>query len=281
MTIYRRGDKHCVSVYDSQMKKMRWIGSYASEDEAEAAEARACAGVTCDEYVDSWLLEHPRSEWTNSMYRRRVRPFAEAYAGVPLASLSADTIIPWTHVQTDGVFETTRTLLGDAIADGLHPGPNPLSRARPERSRKRLTGLDESALGRLVDCAIDAWGTYGYETFAPLIITVAYQRLMLAEVAGVRHEDVGDGTIVVCSRGARWEMTLAPESRAAIAQVPVRDGTPLLFTSKNGAPLSPCRIAYYWSPIRASFGSTSLKFDDLRAFRLDHPGPDMRFVGAV
>jgi hypothetical protein len=158
MTIYRRGGKHCVSVYDPLTQKMRWVGSYASLDEARSKEAAALAGPTCDEYVDTWLVDHPRpAPGSNRIYRRRARPFATAFQGVPIASLEDTDLAEWALTQPHGVFETTRALLNDAIADNLYAGPNPLKGFRRARPPKRPPRIVESDLRHLADCAIDVW----------------------------------------------------------------------------------------------------------------------------
>jgi hypothetical protein len=279
MTIYRRGGKHCVSVYDPLTQKMRWVGSYASLDEARSKEAAALAGPTCDEYVDTWLVDHPRpAPGSNRIYRRRARPFATAFQGVPIASLEDTDLAEWALTQPHGVFETTRALLNDAIADNLYAGPNPLKGFRRARPPKRPPRIVESDLRHLADCAIDVWGTSGFEVFAPLIVVTAYQRLMLGEVAALRHDDVQENSLIVHSNGAWWEMDLTPEAKAAITSVPVRPPGCHVFTSKAGSPLSSCRIAYYWNPIRAVFGRPSLRFDDIRFLDTPRKEPARHFL---
>lgn len=85
--IVKRGDSYGVSVYDSALKRKRWIGTFATKAEAREAERDACrrrhvgGRMTCGEFATLWLDEYPREAGaTRRTYlrvegvRRRVRP---------------------------------------------------------------------------------------------------------------------------------------------------------------------------------------------------------------
>lgn len=269
MTVYRRGTRWAVSIHDPISQKMRWVGTFASKREAIRAEADAIA-VTCDGYADRWLDYHPRpSPASNATYDKRIKPFAKRFAGLPIAALDAREALRWALTQTHGVQETTQTMLSDAVRDGIHPGPNPLAGLWWARrySRRPAARLTEEALFDLAECAIDVWGQYGREVVAPLIITTASLRLWVSQVCALRRDDVEPERIRIqgpfVSTEAAW-VSLDDRTRRAIDAVPCIDGAPWLFTSKRGRRLTPGRVFYYWSAVRAAHGRPDLRFDDLR-----------------
>lgn len=271
MTLYRRGGSYCVSVYDPVCKAMLWVGSFATESEARAAEAGASRPVTCADYQARWLRAHPRpAPATNRTYERRTRPFARRFGDLPIAELDSPEVAEWAASQDWSVWEASRTLLNDAIKDGLHPGPNPFAGIRQRVFTRNRVPRPRSLVSRtqvfeLADRAIEIWGRWGYEVFAPLIITIAHVNLRPLQVISIRREDIEDEYVVVSDElRAPSRIELPPEARQAIALVPTLDGVPWVFTTKQCRRFTQSSLSAYWIPVRAAAGLPDLRLDELR-----------------
>lgn len=281
MTVYKRGNSYGVSLYDPVAKGMRWVGTRPTRELAEELERQAAAGETCDAYAARWPYDgHARpSEETNSTYAKHAQRFGAAFRSIPIRSLAPTDAVRWAAAQPTGVWEVARTLMNDAIADGLHPGPNPLSRLRASRRLRPPSPLSEEELFELAETAIAVHGDYGLDVFAPLLIATAFLRLSVSEICSLRKEDVHDQHVLLRGDGIALRVDMVEEAARALAAVQSSSGdTSRVFASKRGRPLSRSRLYYYWTPVRAAFGQHSLRFDELRFFWVPRYGIPTREV---
>jgi integrase len=288
--IVKRGSSYGVSVYDSALKRKRWIGTFptkqdAKEAEREASRRRGTGGrLTCGEFAERWLREYPReAAATRRNYGYGLQRFVADFGRVRLADLDRPSARAWALHQPQSNVRTVRVMLNDAINDGLHPGPNPFANLRLEqpRGRKDLTALKQHELHELADVALTVHGDYG-RTFRAMILFAGYVGLRPGELAALERSDVGadevtirqnlDGTgaLKLPKNGKPRVVTLPPPARDALLEVPARLDVPWLFVSRSGRQFRKSTLLYYWNPVRAAFGRPGMDFYELRHFCATH-----------
>jgi integrase len=288
--IVKRNGRFGVSVYDSGLKRKRWIGTYPTRREAREAERDASrrrgagARLTCGEFAERWLREYRReAAATRRNYGYGLQRFVADFGGVRLADLDRPSARAWALQQPQSNVRTVRAMLNDAINDGLHPGPNPFANLRLEqpRGRKDLTALTQDELHQLADVALMVHGEYG-PTLRAMILFGGYVGLRPGELFALERSDVGDdevtirqnldgtGALKLPKNGKPRVVILPPPAREALLDVPARLDVPWLFVSKGGRQFRKSTLLYYWNPVRAAFGRPGMDFYELRHFCATH-----------
>jgi len=287
--IVKRGKAYGVSVYDSALKRKRWVGTFSTLGEARDAERaasrrRGVGRLTCRAFSELWLTNYARAAGaTRRTYRYGVAAFVREFGHVRLSEFDRLTARSWALRAPQSNVRIVRAMFGDAIDDGLHPGPNPFANLRLEQSRGRkdLIALTEVELVELGQKALDVHGEFG-PTFQAMIVFAAYVGLRPGELYALERSDVGrdevtirqnldgTGTIKAPKNGRERIVILPPPARAALAEVPVRLDVPWLFVTPRGRRFGKSRLTYYWNPVRAAFGRPGMDFYELRHFCATH-----------
>ena len=288
--IVKRGKGFGVSVYDSALKRKRWVGTFrtraeAREAEREASRRRYVGGrITCGEFAALWLDEYPRPAGaTRRTYRYGLKAFAEEFARVRLADLDRVTARGWALRHPQSNVRVVRAMFNDAINDGLHPGPNPFANLRLEQSRGRkdLIALTVDELDELAEVALRVHGEFG-PVFRAMVIFSAYVGLRPGELFALERSDVGrdevqirqnldgTGTLKAPKNEQERVVVLPPPAREALKDVPGRLDVPWLFVTKRGRRFSKSSLYYYWNPVRAAFGRPGMDYYELRHFCATH-----------
>jgi integrase len=288
--IVKRGNRYGVSVYDPQLKRKRWVGTFATKAEAREAERlesqrRSIGGrLTCGEFASIWLAEYPRAAGaTRRTYRYGLKAFADEFSRLRLADLDRVTARAWSLRHPQSNVRVVRAMFNDAINDGLHPGPNPFANLRLEqpRGRKDLIALTKDELDELAQRALAVHGEFG-PRFRAMVLFAAYVGLRPGEMFALERSDVGrdevrirhnldgTGTIKVPKNGLERIVVLPPPARDALADVPARLDLPWLFVTPRDRRMSKSSLYYYWNPVRAAFGRPGMDFYELRHFCATH-----------
>lgn len=288
--IVKRGDTYGVSVYDSTLKRKRWVGTFATKAEAREAEREAGrrrhvgGRITCGEFAKLWLDEYPRDAGaTRRTYRYGLKAFADEFARVRLADLDRVTARGWALRHPQSNVRVVRAMFNDAINDGLHPGPNPFANLRLEQSRGRkdLTALTRDDLQELAGHAVVVHGEFG-PIFRAMILFAGYVGLRPGEMFALERSDVGrdevtirqnldgTGTLKLPKNGQERVVVLPPPAREALAAVPARLDVSWLFLTPRGRQFRKGSLHYYWNPVRAAFGRPGMDFYELRHFCATH-----------
>ncbi|MFN8225061.1 MAG: site-specific integrase [Gaiellales bacterium] len=288
--IVKRGRGYGVSVYDPALKRKRWVGTFASKVEArdaerEASRRRSVGGrMTCSEFATVWLKDYPRATGaTRRSYRYALKAFSEEFGRVRLSEFDRLTAREWAQRAPQSNVRVVRAMFNDAINDGLHPGPNPLSNLRLEQSRGRkdLTALTLEQLDALADAALMVHGEFG-PTFRAMILFSAYVGLRPGELfalerSNVRGDEVwirqnldGTGQLKAPKNGKERVVVLPPPARVALSAVPARLDLPWLFVTPRDRQFAKSSLYYYWNPVRAAVGRPGMGYYELRHFCATH-----------
>jgi hypothetical protein len=141
--IVERGKGYGVSVYDSALKRKRWVGTFktlgeAREAERAASRRRGIGRLTCGEFIELWLTDYARAAGaTRRTYRYGLAAFGKEFGHVRLSEFDRLTARSWALRAPQSNVRIVRAMFTDAINDGLHPGPNPFANLRLEQSRGR------------------------------------------------------------------------------------------------------------------------------------------------
>ena len=278
--IVRRGKSYGVSVYDSALKRKRWVGTFATLREARAAERTAAqrtpSGSSEDSasFAERWVDDYPRAApSTLRTYRYALRGFADEFRGVPLARIDRPTARAWALREPQSNVRVVRSMFTDAINDGLHPGPNPFANMRLEqpRGRKDLIALTDTELEELAAFALAVHGAFG-PAFRAMILFAGYVGLRPGELYALERSDVGKDEVVIRQsldgtgqikrpkNGKERVVILPPPAREALKDVPAWVDVPWLFTTPRGRRFSKGTHLYYWRPVRAAFGRPTMDF---------------------
>jgi integrase len=288
--IVKRGESFGVSVYDSALKRKRWVGTFATRREAREAEREASrrrhvgGRLTCSEFVARWLADYPRKAGaTRRSYRYALQAFSEEFARLRLADLDRVTARGWALRHPQSNVRVVRTMFNDAINDGLHPGPNPFANLRLEQSRGRkdLVALTVGELDELAETALRVHGEFG-PAFRAMILFSAYVGLRPGELFALERSDVsrdevqirqnldGTGMLKAPKNDQERVVVLPPLAREALKDVPARLDVPWLFVTPRGRRFAKSSLYYYWNPVRAAFGRPGVDYYELRHFCATH-----------
>lgn len=237
---------------------------------------------TCEAWVDYWLANFPRpSGSTNRTYRYAVAAFKSDFVGVKLRSLDRLAVREWAIDQPKSNLRPLRAMLYDARDAGvLTENPFADLRFAQSRGRKDLVVITLKQLERLKECAIAEHGDYGY-AFAAMIEFAAWTGMRPGEIFALERADVdfrrgeihvrrnldGAGVVQAYTKNGRQRRIVLPEVdslRSALARMPERIDTPLMFVGKRGTMFRRPKLYDYWSPVRAAAGLSDMDFYELR-----------------
>jgi integrase len=287
--IVKRGKGYGVSVYDSALKRKRWVGTFRTLGEAREAERapsrrRGVGRLTCGEFSELWLTDYARAAGaTRRTYRYGIAAFVDEFGHVRLSEFDRLTARNWALRVPQSNVRIVRAMFTDAINDQLHSGPNPFSNLRLEQSRGRkdLIALTEGQLTELGEKALEVHGEFGH-SFRAIVIFAAYVGLRPGELCALERADIGrdevtirrnldgTGTIKAPKNGRERIVVLPPPAREALAYVPARLDVPWQFVTPRGRRFTKSSLYYYWSPVRAAFGRPGMDFYELRHFCATH-----------
>ena len=284
MSIFKKGNRWVVQVYEANTGRMRQVGTYDTRREAKAAEADA-AKITGRETVGTfqarWTEDFPRPKAsTNKHNEERTRRFAKEYGKRGMHTITRSETQVWANRHPSEI-HSLRAMFSDALDVGLIKD-NPFSRLRVPRSqgRQNLEGdwLDEADIGRLEDCARRVHGPYG-EMFAALIRFAAYTGMRPGELFALRFEDL-DGrfinirraadsktrTVGLPKNGEPRRIVYPQIAREAVDSMPLFHGQTLVFVAPRGGQLWSPRLSELWRPVRNLFGRPEMSFYETRHF---------------
>ena len=283
MAIRRRNGKWTVKVYDPKAtSRTRWVGTFDTEGEAVDAERAATVGIstgararTVRDWATVWLRDYERpAPATRRSYRYAADQITQDAGDLLLAHLDRPTARRLAKHWPITTARVARTMFADAHRDGLIPA-NPFTNLRLEtpKGRKDLTALTEPEILELADAALPALGEYGSE-FRALLIFLGYVGCRPGELCCIRRDDLdpsaGEVTIRYSLDGQGGEkapkngkprvVTVPPPALAALADVPVRIGSPYLFHTRGGKRLSKGMLSYSFRLVRQRWAKRD-KFD--------------------
>lgn len=289
MAIRKRGNRFTVKVYDpSAPGNQRWIGTFATRDEARDAERQATTGIapssrarTVSEWSIVWLRDYERpAPATRRTYAYAARQIVADIGEVPLVRIDRPTARRLARQWPTGTARVARTMFGDAARDGLIVA-NPFAGLRLEtpRGRKDLDALTEAEIHELANAAALALGNYGAE-FSALIVFLGYVGCRPGEACCIRRADVdleraectirysldGEGGEKAPKNGRSRVVTVPPPAIAAIAGLAPRIDSPYLFHSSRGQRLSKGTLSYAFRVARQRWG----KRNKLDLYELRH-----------
>jgi integrase len=289
VTVFMRPNgKLGVHVYDPTAKGNKaWVGTFETEDEARAAEARAIAArgsprrkETCDSFALRHPLDYPReARSSNRTQAYALRRFIRDFKGVPLDGVTRTRARQWALAQPVSTTDAVRKMYNDALSDGLVK-ENPFANLRRPRSRGRrdLTVIKEPAIYELAACAEKAWGEFGRLVFGPMIVFFSFVLCRLAELYFIARDDIlwteEELLLIDADDGAgdpkapkNWNprrVILPPQAAQAAKIVPPRIDVPWLFYTKTGKQFNKGSLFYYWNPVRTLFGRPGMDFYELK-----------------
>jgi len=286
MSVRKRGGSWAVTVYDPASQGKRWVGTYATQKEANRAEARALlatreARETVGGYASRWLELHPRPRRATELhYQEQIRSFVDRYGATRLASVTRTLAREWA-IEHRGQAGALRAMFADARRDDLI-ADNPFTELRLQQSRGRrdLEVLTVAEVEALADVARAKFGP----GFAAFVLTAAYCGLRPGEMYALKWPSIdfaADEIAVTASYSSRSAETTAPknnrhrlivlfpEAKAALLTIG-RPDDGYVFRTLQGGQLTGRTLHYYWDPCRTAVGRPTMSTYELRHFAAAH-----------
>lgn len=287
MTIVPRGDRFGVKVWDPGRKRYRWVGTYATEDEALQAERDATLKPgrdmpTIAQWARIWLSDYARpAPATQRTYRYAVAQITGRLGQRRLDDIPRPEARKLAGSWPRGTTRVARTMWADAARDGVCD-LNPFTNLRLEtpKGRRDIDALTEQEVRGLAAIAQSAHGDYGPEA-AAIVLTLGFVGVRPGELCALRHADVdlqaseltvrysldGSGREKAPKNGKPRIVTIPPPAADALAQLPASlDG--YLFHSPRGRRLTKGNLHYVWRPIVSAWRAKGGR--DLDMYELRH-----------
>ena len=273
--------------------KQYWVpgGPWQTQREAFKAEQayrdtleRRASDETCASFAERWVKEWPRSaSATRRNYEAAATRFAADFGSTKLGDVEHIEARAWALKVPRYVSEVVGAMYADARSVGLVKF-NPFSELnlpKTESDEEIVPPTLEEYRELLNACTV--LGGYAQE-FRALIQFTAWTGLRAGEVIGLQWPDIDAETITVQrARKADGKYgKLKNKQRRKIAfleparvldQVPKRHGSPFVFHSPQGRPLSRSTLSHAWLKVRsapslerAHQGLPPIRFHDLRHF---------------
>lgn len=265
--------------------KQHWVpgGPWAEREHAEQAEAEyrrlldsGRTEETCRSFAERWLREWPRrSPATQRLYASAAKRFAEHFGETPLGDVNRLAARTWALSVPRSISRVIGTMYGDALNVGL-VRENPFANLRlpaTEREAEIKPPTMEEYRALLDACTV--LGGYGPE-FRAMIQFAAWTGIRQGELFALTWEDVGDGEVRI-RQSRKLDGTLGPPKNGqgrtipilppadVLDQVPRRKGSPFVFHTPRGKPLTKGTHAWSWNKVRAAAG-VDCRWHDLRHF---------------
>lgn len=195
-------DVYRAKIYDSSVSSgQKWIGTFPTARAAHQAKieaererdrrlSRGQAEQTNSEYGAVWLERHPRGRSSVSTLRSSIKPFLGEFGERRLGELSRVEAREWAVSVSHSHVRTARSMLNDAIDDGLIEY-NPLTslRLRQSPGRRYIRPPGPDVVLALAQTAAESGRPFG-----PLVrdvILFGFGTLMRPnEIGALRREDV-------------------------------------------------------------------------------------------
>lgn len=269
MTIIRRKGAYGVKVWDGYGKRYRWIGTFASEAEARAAEADASLKPgqempTVEQWGRVWLSDYPRAApATQLVYREAVKRIIKDLGSAKLSAIDRQAARKQALDWPRNVSAVARTMWADAKRDGIcKENPWTDMRLKQSRGRKDYVALSEGELLDLADVAQSVHREYGPEARA-IILTLGYVGIRPGELCALRWDDLdladlemtikasldATGVEKAPKNGKARRVTIPPMALEAIRSLP-RSTDPYVFHSYKGRRLRKANLWYLWRAIK-------------------------------
>jgi Phage integrase family len=272
---------------ESKKQRSHWMGGpgdkrpllgRASEARINLRDASAPGMPTCDEYVDSYLVDYGRQNKSSSLHTQtcRLRRFREEFEGHSL-DLSRAELKEWINGEgrwsSQGPIPPCElpaiiSLYNHAIDESDLPLTRSPVRKLTPRSRGRADQPPPSAkeFQMLLD---GCWALEGYgRRMRAMMLFAAYTLMRPSELYALQWTDIDfdamrirkmrrvyRGTLDQPKTGAKL-IALTPPAREAVKSLSRRSN--LVFPSKAGKMLSAPTFSGYWAEV---LGAAGLKFD--------------------
>jgi integrase len=237
-----------------------------------------------------------KAESTNIHNDSRVRPFARAFAGRTLGSITPEEATLFS-LEFASSFKEVHALFNDACALQFVES-NPFAGIKVQRreGRTRIAVLTPEELEQLSGMARAIHGSYG-PTFAAMVQAAAWTGLRPGELfllstepgdqvnyidfkAGLVHVDwqLGSKTGKVSrpKKDSIREVVLLPGAEDAFRSVEQTPGKPLFLTPR-GLPFNARTHFYYWDPVRKAFMASLPAGHHLRQRTMVDPDANLDF----
>lgn len=283
MTAFKRSDRWVAKF--QLAGKQHWVpgGPWQKKSHAEVAERRYRDQLkarqideTCASFAERWIEEWPRPEAsTRRLYAAAARRFADHFGPTPLGEIERLTARTWALTVPRRVSQVIGTMYEDARNVGIVDN-NPFAGLRLPASERQAEiippTMDEYR--RLLE-ACPVLGGYAVE-FRAMIQFAAWTGLRQGELFGLHRADVEgdevrvrrsrklDGSLGLPKNGTVRTVPLLPPARV-LEDVPLREGSPFLFHTPRGNPLTKGTHAWSWQKVKAAAG-LEIRWHDLRHF---------------
>lgn len=286
MTIIPRNGRYGVRIY--VRGRSTWLGTFDDEDEAKLAEikakrARVRRQETVQEFADRYIEDFNKAtrsgadRWgkkTRQDMRYALRAFTTVFGPFRLRDLDVTDIRPWAASTPFKYVAVARTLMSDAVRDGLAER-NPFSQLRLEhsRGRKDLIVMSEAEAEETIDLAERLAGP----TVAALIATACYAGPRPGELFALEPGDVDlqanelhirqsfNGIELKAPKNGRTRrIVLPPQAAARISSMPRSLHSRWLFTTAQHRQFRRESLHRVWNPIRCTIDRPSMAFYEWR-----------------
>jgi integrase len=292
VTIVPRGSRYGVKVWDQGRRSYRWVGTFATEDEAIRVERDATLKPgrempTISQWAKIWLSDYARaSRSTQRTYRYASNRIVEELGARRLNDIGRVEARQLANQWPRGVTRVAATIWADAVRDGVTE-LNPFTNLRLERGegRKDLDALAEQEVRGLAGLALVTHGDYGPEASA-IILTLGFVGMRPGELCALQAADLdlanqemairrtrdATGHEKLPKNGKERTVTVPPAAVEALRQMPASlDG--YVFHSPRGRLLNKGSLHYVWRPILAAWrgqGGRDIDIYDLRHAAATH-----------
>lgn len=291
MSVFKRGDRWVSKFSLDGVQRWTPDGPWATKGQAREAERRyrdrlkaRRSSETCASFADRWLAEWPRkAAATRELYAQAAQRFAAEFGPTPLGEVERISARSWALGVPRNISKIVGTMYEDARNVGLVES-NPFSNLRLPKSERteevHPPSLDEYRT-LLRSCV--ALGGYGPE-FRAMIQFAAWTGIRSGELQALQWQDIGtdtiwvrrsrkqDGSLGKPKNGLEREIAFLEPARV-LDQVPRREGSPFVFHTPRGEPLSKSNGYYHWRKVkapleleRAEAGLPGVRWHDLRHF---------------
>jgi integrase len=234
-----RPDVYGAKIYDPSVPSgQKWIGTFETargareakldaERERDGRASKAQVEQTHAEYERVWLERHPRGRSSESTLRSSIKPFIREFGDRRLGDLTRVEAREWAVSTNRSHVRTARSMLNDAIDDGLiEHNPFATMRLRQSTGRRYVRPPAPEVVLDLAEIA----GKSG-RPFGPLVrdvILFGFGSLMRPnEIGALRREDVDfKNKVIRVSQGMdRWAGINATKTgrRSMIALTPLAE----------------------------------------------------------
>ena len=282
--IKRPNGKYGARVWDADLRKRVWVGTFESRREAQKAiiefyaRPRVGNALTCQQLADKWLSEGAQQknwrESTKCHNTERVKRFLKEHGSKRAKDVRVSEALTWA-VEHPRELPALRAMFGygrliEAVASNPFAELN-VSRPKPKRHRIALT---EDQVAKLAKTGAELHGPW----MEAAILFSSYTALRAGEMFALKYADLGHdeltvrrsfssktGQMLAPKNGHERTVIFPPIAREAVTRMPRRPGQEFVFVNpRDGNHLTATSLAYYWYSTRATAGWPDLTWHELR-----------------